>query len=215
VAVTQIKRPETAALLGGLIDRLIAGTAPAEIQLDILDAARRVGTPELQQKLKAYESSLKAEDPLAGYRIALAGGNANRGRKLFREKVEVQCQRCHKCETGDSVVGPDLTHIGATKDRAYILESIVTPNKRIAEGFETVVLTLKDKKVVAGRLVKNDPANLTVETLDDKGKPKNVVIPAAQIANRMAAPSPMPENIRDFLSKSELRDLVEYLATRK
>jgi quinoprotein glucose dehydrogenase len=198
-----------------MIDRVIAGTAPAEIQLDILEAARRVGTPELQQKLKAYESSLRAEDPLAHYRVALAGGNVNRGRKIFREKVETQCQRCHKCETGDSVVGPDLTHIGATRDRAYILESIVLPNKRIAEGFETVVLTLKDKKVVAGRVVKNDPAKLTIETLDDKGKPKTVDVPTANIASRLAAPSPMPENIRDFLTKAELRDLVEYLATRK
>jgi hypothetical protein len=37
----------------------------------------------------------------------------------------------------------------------------------------------------------------------------------AQIKDRVRAPSPMPENVRDFLSKSELRDIVEYLATRK
>ena len=84
--------------------------------------------------------------------MALAGGNVERGRKTFREKAETQCLRCHKCETGDSVVGPDLTHVGSRKDREYLLESIVFPDKQIAEGFEIAVLTLKDGSIVAGRL---------------------------------------------------------------
>jgi quinoprotein glucose dehydrogenase len=214
-ALAQVKSPAAAALISNLLDRLLAGGAAPEIQLEILDAARRANTPELNQKLKAYEASLPATDPLAPYRVALAGGNLERGRKIFREKAEVQCQRCHKCETGDSQVGPDLTRIGATKDRVYLLESIVTPNKHIAQGFETVVVTLQDKSVVAGRVVKSDAKNLTLEVLDEKGKPKSVTMPVATIVNRTGAPSPMPEALRDFLSKAELRDLVEYLATRK
>ncbi len=215
LALAQIKRPETTALLSTLIENLIAGGGTAEIKLDILEAARKLGAPELKARLQQYEASLPAGDLLAPYRVTLAGGNEARGRKIFREKAETQCQRCHKCETGDSLVGPDLTKIGATKDRPYLLESIVTPNKHIAQGFETVVLTLKDKTVAFGRLLKNDPANLTLETYDDKGKPKTQVIPVAKIESRASAPSPMPENLRDFLTKSELRDLIEYLANRK
>jgi quinoprotein glucose dehydrogenase len=214
-ALSLIRRPEAAALLGTLVERLTAGGVAPEIQLDILDAARKAGYPEVTAKVKAYEASLPASDPLAAYRVSLAGGDASRGRAIFREKVEVSCIRCHKCEGGDSLVGPDLTHIGATKDRGYLLESIVFPNRKVAEGFETVVLTLKDKSVVVGRLSKSDATALTVETFDEKGKPKTQVVPLAHVTERAGAPSPMPETTRDFLTKAELRDLVEYLATRK
>jgi quinoprotein glucose dehydrogenase len=145
----------------------------------------------------------------------LEGGDADRGRKIFREKAEVSCLRCHKCEIGDSQVGPDLTQVGARKDRQYILESIVYPNRQIAQGFQMVVITRKDGNIVVGKLLGEDPANVQVESMDEQGKPKNVTLPVADIKERTSAPSPMPENIRDFLSRSELRDLVEYLAMRK
>lgn len=214
-ALALIHRPEAAVLLSTLVERLTAGGIAPELQLDIFEAARKAGFPEVTAKLKAYEASLPASDPLAPYRVSLAGGDAARGRSIFLTKQEVGCIKCHKCETGDSVVGPDLTHVGATKDRPYLLESIVFPNKKVAEGFETVVLTLKDKSVVVGRLSKSDAAALTVETFDEKGKPKTQVVPLAQVTERASAPSPMPETTRDFLSKAELRDLVEYLASRK
>ncbi|MGV3533553.1 MAG: HEAT repeat domain-containing protein, partial [Chthoniobacteraceae bacterium] len=215
LALTQINRPEAHALIGTLMDKLIEGSVPAEIRLDVYEAARRADKPELKEKIERYEANLPKDDPLAPYRIALAGGDVERGRKIFREKAEVQCLRCHKAEIGDSQVGPDLTHIGASKDRAYLLESIVYPNRTIAQGFDMVIITQKDDQIIAGKLIKEDAANVEVETMDEQGKPKPVTVPVAQIKDRVRAPSPMTETIRDFLSKSELRDLVEYLATRK
>lgn len=215
IALREINRPESKQMLASLIDRIMDKSAPAEVQLDILEAARKVGGEELKKKLKEYEEKLPTDDPLAPYRVSLSGGDDDRGRKIFREKVEVQCLRCHKCEIGDSLVGPDLTRIGSQKDRQYLLESIVFPSRHIAQGFETVVLTLKDKNMVAGRLLKEESGRLEIETMDEQGKPKTMAVAGDQIAERISAPSPMPENIRDFLSKSELRDLVEYLALRK
>jgi quinoprotein glucose dehydrogenase len=215
LALAQIQNQEALAVLSGLLDKLIAKGLPAEIQLDVIEAAKKHDDPGLKDRLAKYEAALPASDDLGKFRVALAGGDATRGRKIFREKAETQCLRCHKCEDGDSVVGPELTHIGSKKDRAYILESIVYPNKQIAEGFETVVLTLDDGNIVAGRLVGQDATALKIETVDDKGKPQVATIPLAQIKQRDRAPSPMPPNLTDFLSKSELRDLVEYLATRK
>jgi hypothetical protein len=56
---------------------------------------------------------------------------------------------------------------------------------------------------------------LSVETVDASGKPQVVKVPAGNVKNRISAPSPMPETLRDQLSRAELRDIVEYLATRK
>ena len=213
-ALTQIQNGEAIALLAAQLDKLIAHQLPAEIQLDVIDAAIAHDNGELKNKLAQYEASLPAADPLAKWRVALAGGNAERGRKTFREKAETSCLRCHKCEIGDSVVGPDLTHIASRKDRDYLLESIVFPDKQIAEGFE-IALTLKDGSIVAGRLAGHNDKELKIETMDEKGKQQVVPVPVSQIKDRQRAPSPMPPNLMDFLSKSELRDLVEYLATRK
>jgi hypothetical protein len=54
-----------------------------------------------------------------------------------------------------------------------------------------------------------------VETVDAAGKPKTVVVPIKKVKTRTSAPSPMPETIRAQLSRLELRDVLEYLATRK
>ena len=213
--LAQIKQPEADQLLVALTDRLLVGQVAPEIALDIYEAARKADTPELRERLVKYKAALPKDDELAPYKMSLVGGDAERGRKLFREKAEVQCLRCHKCEIGESLVGPDLTKIGAQKDRAYLLESIVFPSKKIAEGYQIVTLMLKDNNVLAGRVLAEDANTVKLESMDEQGKSKLVSVPVPNIAQRLGAPSPMPENLRDFLSPGELRDLVEYLATRK
>jgi hypothetical protein len=54
-----------------------------------------------------------------------------------------------------------------------------------------------------------------VETVDGQGKPQTVTVKPEMVKNRISAPSPMPENLRDQISRSELRDVVEYLARLK
>jgi len=212
VALAGMKTAESKAQLGELLEQFIAGKCAPEIQLDVVEAARAAG---LAERVKQFEASLPKDDRLAPYRLALAGGDAERGRRIFREKAEVQCLRCHKCEIGDSAVGPDLTKIGAARDRSSLLESIAFPNAHIAEGFQLVTLSTKDNQMIAGRLVKENAGQLTLETMDEKGKAMTVNVAVDRVKERLGAPSPMPENIRDQLSKRELRDLVEYLATRK
>jgi quinoprotein glucose dehydrogenase len=212
VALAAMNRPEAKDVVAALMDRLIAGQCPQEIQLDVYEAAKKCG---LNEKVQQFKANLPKDDPLANFGLSLAGGDLEKGRKIFREKPEVQCLRCHKCEIGDSQVGPDLTKTGATNDRRSLLEAIVFPNVKIAPGFQIVTLTTKDNQIVAGRLLKDEGGKLTLETVDEQGKPKAVEVAADQVKERLSAPSPMPENIRDQLSRWELRDLVEYLATRK
>jgi len=212
-ALADSKSGEAEKLLGGLMDQLIAGKLAGEVKLDVYEAAKKRGG--LAGKVQQFKTSLPASDELAPYRLSQFGGDAVRGKKIFREHLTAQCFKCHRCEGGESLVGPDLSHIGAQKDRDYILESIVFPNKRIAQGFQIVVLELTDGAAVAGRLVNEANGTLEVETVDAAGKPQTVKVPANKVKNRTSAPSAMPENERDNLSRAELRDVVEYLSTRK
>ncbi len=45
------------------------------------------------------------------------------------------CGACHKMPGQVGAVGPDLSRIGATRDREYLRRSILDPNAEVAEGF--------------------------------------------------------------------------------
>jgi quinoprotein glucose dehydrogenase len=205
--------PARRALLHWL-DRLIAGTVPPEIQLDLVEAAAAHTEPELRRKLQQYEASKPKDDPLATYREVLAGGNAQRGRSLFTDKTEIACLRCHKARTrmGEipgGEVGPELSGIGARQNRTYLLESIVSPDKQIAQGFESVVLATSDGKVVTGVLRGEDDKEVRLVTAE--GHPLSV--PKDTIEDRKRGPSAMPADLVQKLSRTELRDLIEFLAS--
>ena len=198
------------------LDRLIAGQVPAELQLDLIEAVTPRTEPELRRKLEQYASSKPRDDPLAPYREVLSGGDAQRGMTIFMSKAELECVRCHKVKgpTGEPAggeVGPELSGIGGRQSRSYLLESILNPNKQIAEGFESVVLATIDGKIHTGVLRGEDAKEVRLITSDGK----LVVVPKEEIDDRKSGPSAMPDDLARKLSRSELRDLIEFLADLK
>lgn len=92
-----------------------------------------------------------------------------------------------------------------------MLESIVNPDKQIAQGFESVVVATSDGKVHTGVFRSENDKELRLLTAE--GKP--IVIPKASIDDRKRGPSAMPGDLAKKLSKPELRDLIEFLASQK
>jgi quinoprotein glucose dehydrogenase len=206
-----MKSAEAAALVSKSLTRLLDGGVPPETHLDLLEAAAKFKDPEIKDKLARYEAGRSRTDHLAQYREALVGGDADNGRNIFRYKAEVSCLRCHKVHGEGGEVGPDLTGIGSKQKRDYLLESIVEPNRQIAKGYESVILTLTNGRTVVG-IVKAEDAN-EVKLMNADGQ--TLVVPKKQIDDRQTGKSAMPEDIVKNLSKSELRDLVEFLAGLK
>ena len=50
--------------------------------------------------------------------------------------AEFACGACHKVADEEGELGPDLTQIGALRDKDYLRRSILDPNAEVAEGFE-------------------------------------------------------------------------------
>lgn len=198
-------------LLAGQLDRLLSGKLKRELQLDLLEAAEKRSSPLLQPKLAQYQASLPAGDDLASFRPALWGGDAREGRRIFLQRAEVACLRCHRIGSDGSEVGPVLSSVGARLNREAILESIVYPNKSIAPGFETTVLRLRDGSVQAGILKSENDVSITVNS-PESGL---LQIPKADVASRERGLSGMPEGFGAILSKRDLRDLVEFLAGQR
>jgi quinoprotein glucose dehydrogenase len=199
------------ALLLRWLDRLLAGVVAPALQLDLLEAAAQRSSAEVRSKLERFEAARKNDDPLAAYRETLVGGDRRRGRSIFLEKAEVSCLRCHKVRGKGGEVGPDLTGIGGRQNREYLLGAIVTPNSQIAQGFETWVVAKTDGQVVAG-VFKSDDGR-TLHLITPEGKPISVL--KNEIDEQTRGASAMPDDLIKSLTKSELRDLIEYLATLK
>ncbi len=208
-ALGKLKSEKSVAVLGEWVDKLAAGKLPKELMLEVMEAADQ--TPTLQAKVAAYEAALPANDDLAKFRWAFLGGDAQNGKKVFFEKPEASCLRCHKVNGEGGEVGPELGKIAATKNREYLLDSIVHPNKEIAKGYESVIVTLKNGNEVAGMLKGETDAELEINSPEDG----LVKVKKADIKERLKGPSGMLEGIPDLIGKRDLRDVLEYLSTLK
>ena len=121
-------------VLAEWLDKLMAGNVAKEMQFDLITAADKRSSPAIKEKLKKYRDAEPKDDEFAGYRETLYGGDAAAGRKIFMEKPEASCVRCHKIKGEGGEVGPDLTGIIARHDREYILESILYPEQTNCGG---------------------------------------------------------------------------------
>ena len=92
-----------------------------------------------------------------------------------------------------------------------MLESVLSPDKKIAQGFESVVLATGDGKVHTGILRGEDAKEVRLMTAEGK----SVTVSKDLIEERKRGPSAMPADVAAKLSKTELRDLIEYLASLK
>lgn len=177
------------------------------MHLNLIEAARRHGSPALGKKVASYEERLPADD-LGPYRIALQGGSVERGRHVFFNRADASCMRCHTLRGAGSDIGPDLTAVARTNSREALLESIVFPSKAFPPGFESVILTLKDGSIQGGVVKKETPE--TVDLLSIEGP---ATVKKGDIRTRERGGSGMPDGFGQILSRRDLRDLVAFLAT--
>jgi mono/diheme cytochrome c family protein len=65
-------------------------------------------------------------------------GDPGRGENLFWKHPVAACMNCHMLGGKGSTVGPPLDGIAGRKDEAYILQSLLEPNKVLAQGYEAL-----------------------------------------------------------------------------
>ena len=206
-ALARIHNEDSRRLRTEWMERLLAGKAPAPLHLEILEAAESQPDDGLKALIERYRGTL-GSDPIAPFRVALEGGSAEAGRVVF-SRPEVECIRCHKLYGRGGEVGPELSTIATRLDRLTLLESIVTPDRRLAPGYETLLVTLNDGETVAGISVSEDASTLTLRLLDGTVQKYD----RKRIRSRERGHSAMPSGLAETLGRRQLRDLVEFLTT--
>jgi quinoprotein glucose dehydrogenase len=209
--LTALHSPEADALVAEQFAKLSAGKVPGAAKLELLEAATKREAPAVKEAVAKYEASLPKDDMVARFSACLEGGDAANGQRLFKEHPVAACQRCHMVDKAGGEAGPPLDGIATRKDRRYMLESILLPNAQIAETFRMIVCSMKDGSVKSGVLKSESPDSVTIQLPGDAPE----ILKTADIASRDNVPSGMLPNMGDLLTKRELRDIVEYLATLK
>ena len=195
-AVLQLAKlddPRARKALAELIGDYQAGEAAPDWKLELWQAAKSTGI-ELPETPDRFEF----------------GGDPKRGRKLVMEHAAAQCVRCHQVgDTVGSTMGPDLTKIGAIRDRAHLVASMLEPSRDISDGYGTVVLKTRGGQEFAGVLSKTTESEWTI-TLADSTEQK---IRPGDVESHILT-SAMPA-MGVLLNPEEIRDVVSYLATLK
>ena len=211
-ALGRLRHPTADTLLKQQLALLNEGKVAPAVQLELITAAGSRSDPAIKDLLAKREAAITASaDPLAQYRVALAGGDRTRGERIFRNQPTLACIRCHRAGADGGDAGPNLADVGAKYTREYLLEAVVKPNAHIAPGFDTIVVTLKSGGAAAGIVASETADVLTLRNTDNK----LVEVKKSDIAKREGAPSGMPEIYGTILTKTQLRDVVEYMATLK
>jgi len=205
-----IDAPEATQAVADAVKDYVAGTLPAEVELNVLQAAAK-RVPETANLIAEHQNSLAASEPLAAWWSARAGGDPAEGAELFFGKTELSCVRCHKVDRAGGEVGPDLTLIGKENDPRYLLEAVCLPDATIAKGYETAVIANEDGQVITG-IVKTENDEF-VELTQADGSQRRIF--QDEIVVRKKGKSSMPADLAKLISPRELRDLVAYLSSLK
>ena len=194
-------------LLGSLIKQATADRLNQSVILDLIEAVESTENEDLIAQLKPLKEN---GNSVEAFKETLVGGNFRDGRNVFNKNPTAQCTRCHAIGSAGGDVGPSLENIGNILSREQILEALIEPGARLAPGYGSVTLTLKDGSKVSGILEAETDEELTLKT----GEAEPLDIHISRIEKRENMPSAMPPMGR-MISKRELRNLIEYLANLK
>lgn len=189
---------------------ILDGEGPADTMLDVIEASRDRRDSGIQDLVGAYDQSILTAPPMKKYAASLSGGSVDRGRDVFMNHGAAQCVRCHIVDGYGAEVGPELTTIGQSRDRAYLLEAIVDPGAAVAPGYGTMVLTQKNGQTVSGLLMSENSDGVELKMAD--GTIQTIADDA--IASKQPPISGMPP-MGLLLNPREVRDLVAYLGSLK
>jgi len=154
------------------------------------------------------EAVMLTEEELKAWAVRATGqGDPGRGEHVYR-RLELACVTCHAIGGVGGKVGPDLTTIGASAPPDYLIESLLYPNRKVKEGYHSVVIETKDDQEFSGILVREATDEWVVRDVLNR----EVRIAKNNVARQTAGNSLMPSGLMDALSDQEQLDLIRFLS---
>jgi putative membrane-bound dehydrogenase-like protein len=141
----------------------------------------------------------------AAKRTLAAKGDAARGKVLFKAQ---SCAACHTDADGQTPKGPHLVDIGKRYKADELVESILRPSAKIAQGYETYRFVMLDGRVFVGFVVSEGADAVLIR----EGNGVQRELKRADVESRVQQKqSAMPEGLVNNLTPEQLADLIAYL----
>jgi quinoprotein glucose dehydrogenase len=135
-ALAALETPAADKVLAAQAEELEKGTIAAEIALDVYEAA--AARPDLAEAPARIRAGAEKRSSAGLFALALQGGDADRGRQVVNFHSAAACLRCHQVEGTGGHAAPSLAGVAARYDRQGLLDSLIAPNAKVAEGFGPV-----------------------------------------------------------------------------
>ncbi len=136
-------------------------------------------------------------------------GDAPLGAQLFEKQG---CVNCHGVRKSDPIKGPYLGDVAARYNRSELVESILKPSARLAQGFETQKLALVSGQIYEGFVVRE--AGDEVELRNSSGAVTILAKKDIEERNKSDV-SVMPQGLLDPLTPHDLASVLAYLESLK
>lgn len=137
--------------------------------------------------------------------VSKHSGDARKGELIFRRQ---SCAACHTIQPDQKAVGPQLVDIGLRYQKSELIESIVKPTAKIAQGFATQIVATEEGLTFSGFVIRESGDEIELRTAQGK----SILIPKDSIEARKESPkSVMPEGLVHNLTAKELASLIAYL----
>jgi putative heme-binding domain-containing protein len=179
------------------LERFIRAGSPAGMPAFVLDSGEMAGIIAYLRNMNAFDAA------------PVKTGDVTRGRTIFAGKGG--CTSCHRVGAAGSIVGPNLSDIGAVRSAGSLQRSLVDPASQMMPINRPVRVVKKDGSVVNGRRLNED--TYSIQIVDDGGTLRSFV-KADLGETTVAATSPMP-SFKSTLTGEELADVLAYLLSLK
>lgn len=147
------------------------------------------------------DSALEAPPP-AG--LPLAERDPEAGEQLF---ADLGCPSCHRIGDHAGGIGPELTHIGAYRDEAFLLREVVDPNAVVPAPYRPISMHLADGGQLRGVLRRETPKAYLVKVSDETVR----TVPKTEARDvKIQTDTNMP-SFSEVLTIRQLADLLAYL----
>ena len=188
--------------------------ARRRVRLQGLPTDSAPGSPKAEEEIRVVIAKPDPKNPdqignmsyeTAAARSLRTTGNVERGKILFAAQ---SCRACHTDADGQTPKGPHLVEIGKRYSPAELVESILKPSVKIAQGYESYGFSMADGKVFTGFVVSEGAQ--AVQVRESSGALRE--LKRSEIEERRRhEPSAMPEGVAASLTPDQLADLVAYL----
>ncbi|MGI9240297.1 MAG: c-type cytochrome [Verrucomicrobiales bacterium] len=149
-----------------------------------------------------------APAPESAEKILKLKGNPRNGRNVFGRGT---CGSCHVLDGRGGRVGPDLSDLGKRLELKDIIDSIITPDAVLSEGYETNVITTKDGTPHLGYVVADSRDSIVIK--DSAGQPHE--LKKEEVVSRRPQEFSMMPPFGELLSPQQIADLAAFLKAQQ